>query len=299
MMRAMYTAISGLKAHQLMLDTTANDLANVSTVGYKGTRSTFQDTMSQLQHGGSAASAQNGGSNAQQVGLGVTVGSIDNLMGSGSFQVSGGALDVAVQGGGWFRTGTGAPTAGTPTAGTPGASAITFTRAGNFGQNDNGYMTTQDGNYVLGKVAPDAGGAGVADCYIQVPKNATDVQIGSDGAVSFLPPAGFTQPATLPPIGADGRAIAGYLSLSTFPNEPGLQRVSDNRWAASASSGAETSGTPGGNYGSTISGVLEMSNVDMATDMTQMITAQRGFQANSKVITTSDTMLQSLVDLIR
>jgi flagellar hook protein FlgE len=92
---------------------------------------------------------------------------------------------------------------------------------------------------------------------------------------------------------------AGYLSLAKFPNEAGLERTSSNRWTSSNSSGAETVGVPGGSYGLTTSGTIEMSNVDLASEFTSMITAQRGFQANSRVISTSDELLQDLVNLKR
>jgi flagellar hook protein FlgE len=238
-----------------------------------------------------------GGSNAAQIGLGVALGSIDNLMSSGAIQATGNALDVAIQGDGWFRAGAGVPVAGNPTAAVPAQANIAYTRAGNFTRNDQGYLTTQSGEYVVGRTA--AGGG--VDCYINVPSGATDVSIGPDGSVSFLPPAGYTQPAALPPIGASGRATAGYLSLSKFPNENGLERLTGNRWKAGQNAGTETVGTPGqgGIFGSATSGALEMSNVDLATEFTQMITAQRGFQANSRVISSADEMLQDLVNLHR
>jgi flagellar hook protein FlgE len=296
----MFTAQSGLKSHQILLDVTANNLANVNTVGYKGSRAAFQDSLTQLQGTGAASSPGFGGSNSKQIGLGVTVGSIGNMMGSGSFQVTSSPLDVAIQGDGWLRVANGTPTTGNPTAGTPTGAAVNYTRAGNFTQNDKGYLVTTDGYYVMGKVSPDTSGTGsVADTYIEIPQGSSNVAIAPDGAVSFIPPAGYTQPAALPPIGADGRAIAGYLSVSKFSNEPGLERVTNNRWAATAQSGAEQAGTPGGQYGQSIAGVLEMSNVDMASEFTTMISAQRGFQANSRVISTTDQMLQDLVNLIR
>ena len=93
------------------------------------------------------------------------------------------------------------------------------------------------------------------------------------------------------------RAVAGYMSLAQFSNEAGLERGAANRWNASASSGTEQVGTPGGGYGLTSSGAVEMSNVDLASEFTTMITAQRGFQANSRVISTADEMLQDLVNL--
>jgi flagellar hook protein FlgE len=101
------------------------------------------------------------------------------------------------------------------------------------------------------------------------------------------------------PAGGGARVTAGYLTLAKFPNEGGLERTSSNRWKASASSGTETAGTPGGQFGLTNSGTVEMSNVDLAAEFTNMITAQRGFQANSRVISTSDDLLQELVNLKR
>jgi flagellar hook protein FlgE len=296
MMRGMFSAISGLKVHQVMLDVTANNLANVNTVGYKSSRTTFKDSLTQLYRSGAASTSGQGGANAAQVGLGVSLGSIDNLMGSGSLQSTGNPLDVAIQGEGWFRVANGAPSATTAlTAGTTNGPA-NYTRAGNFTRNDAGYVVTQEGYYVLGstKPLPDAT---AADCYLNIPDGSTDVAIGPDGAVSFVPPAGWTPDPSLPPIGAGGRATAGYISLAKFPNEAGLMRASGNRWAANGASGNENEGTPGNGFGFTSAGALEMSNVDLATEFTTMITAQRGFQANSRVISTADEMLQDLVNL--
>src|SRR3954468_24742835 len=296
MMRGMFADVSGLKTQQVMLDVAANDLANVNTVGFKAARTTFKDQLQQLMRTSSASGTGFGGSNAAQIGLGVTLGTIDNLMGSGAVQATGNALDVAVQGDGWFRGGAGNPTAGNPTAGTPVVSSITYTRAGNFTRNDQGYMVTGQGDYVMGRTA--AGGG--VDCYINVPPGATDLAIGQDGAVSFVPPAGYVQPAALPAITA-GRATAGFISLSKFPNEGGLERVTGNRWRAGQNAGTETVGTPGqgGVFGLTSAGALEMSNVDLASEFTSLITAQRGFQANSRVISSADEMLQDLVNLRR
>ncbi len=276
MLRSMFIAVSGVKNHQTMLDVTANDIANVNTVGYKSARTSFKDSLSQMQRAGAAPSGTQGGANATQVGLGLQLASIDNLMGSGSLQSTGSSLDVALQGDGWFRVATGAPPA-LPTA-------FEYTRAGNFTRNTNGYLTTQDGYYVMGEDAP--GGAG-NEVYLQIPNGSTDVAISPDGSVSYVP------------AGGGARVTAGYISVAKFANEPGLERSSSNRWRASASSGGEQVGTPGGNFGQTISGTLEMSNVDLAQQFTFMISAQRGFQASSRVITTGDEMLQELVNLKR
>ncbi len=276
MMRGMFAAISGLRAHQIMLDTTANDLANVNTLGYKSARTTFRDSLSQIQRGGSGTSGTQGGTNAAQVGLGVQLGSIDNLMGTGAIQSTGNVLDVAIQGQGWFRVATGTPPA-VPTS-------FQYSRAGNFTTNDVGYLVTADGYYVVGRSAAGAGGT---DQYLQIPPGSTSVAIAQDGGVSYIP------------TGGGARVTAGYLSLALFPNEAGLERASGNRWIAGPNSGAEVVATPGGAYGLTTSGAIEMSNVDLAQSFTNMITAQRGFQANSRVISTADEMLQDLVNLKR
>ena len=275
MLRSMFAAISGLKNHQTMLDVTANDLANVNTIGYKSARTTFKDSLSQMQRAGAGAGAGLGGSNAVQVGLGVQLGSIDNVRNPGSLQSTGNPLDVAITGEGWFRVGQSTPPA------VPGA--FEYTRAGNFTRNAAGYLVTQDGYFVVGRTA--AGGGG--DTLLQIAAGASDVAIGQDDAVSYVP------------AGGGPRVTAGYLSLAKFANEAGLERSSANRWRASQSSGGEQVSTPGGNYGSTTSGTLEMSNVDLAAQFTNMITAQRGFQANSRVISTGDELLQDLVNLKR
>jgi flagellar hook protein FlgE len=259
-----------------MLDVTANDIANVNTIGFKAGRTTFKDSLAQTQSGAAAPNAVQGGANARQVGLGVQLGSIDNLMGGGALQTTGNALDVAIQGDGWFRVGTGGNPPALPTS-------FQYTRAGNFTANEQGFLVTQDGAYVMGRTAP--GGAG-ADTYLQAPAGASNVAIGQDGSMSYDDATGAS-------------TVAGYLSLAKFANEAGLERSSANRWNSSASSGVEQVGTPGGGYGSTASGAVEMSNVDLASEFTNMITAQRGFQANSRVISTADEVLQELVNLKR
>ena len=299
MMRGMYSAISGLKTHQIALDVTANDLANVNTVGYKSARTTFKDSLTQIQHSGATSNTAGGGGNPAQVGLGVQLGAIDNVLVNGAFQATGNPLDVAVSGEGWLRVGRGNPTVGDPTAAVPAAPLnVEYTRAGNFTRNDVGYVITQDGAYAVGSTRP-SGTPGGQPCYINIPAGATDVATAVDGSISFVPPAGYVHPASLPPI-VDGRAIAGYLTLAKFPNEGGMERANANRWRSTGASGPETTGTPGGNgFGQTMGGTLEMSNVDLASEFTDMISAQRGFQANSRVISTADEMLNDLVNIKR
>lgn len=294
MMRGMFSAISGLKVNQTMLDVTANDLSNVNTVGYKSARTTFQDSLSQLQRGAAGPGQGTGGSNALQVGLGVQLGSVDNLMTNGAPMTTGTPLDVFLQGAGWFRVANGTPPA-VPTT------DFAWTRAGNFSTNSVGDLITSDGHYVIGKAAtatPDGRGGftyapNATDAYINIPPGSTDVAVGRDGGVTYIDrdPASPTR---------GQRVTAGYIATGRFANEAGLTRQGGSLWSESATSGAAVVSTPGvDGAGQTIGGMLEMSNVDLATQFTTMITAQRGFQANSRVISTSDEMLQDLVNLKR
>ncbi len=276
MMRGMFAAISGLRTHQVMLDVTSNDIANVNTIGYKSARTTFKDSLTQLQRGASGPGGGTGGANAAQVGLGTQLSSIDNLMTSGALQSTGNPLDVAIQGPGMFRVA--ASTATPPAA---AATGFEYTRAGNFTTNRDGYLVTQDGYYVQGR---DAGGA---PALLRIPPGSTNVAIGQNGDVSYVDTAGVRQTGQQ------------FITLATFANSAGLQRSGSNRWVETANSGTEDVGTPGAQYGFTTAGAIEMSNVDLAQSFTNMITAQRGFQANSRVISTSDEMLSDLVNLKR
>jgi flagellar hook protein FlgE len=287
----MYAAISGLEAHQTMLDVTANNLANVDTIGYKAQRTTFVDELTQNLSAATGPNGFNGGSNAKQVGLGVEVGSIDNLMGTGSQQTTGNALDIYVQGDGFFQVGNGAPGNTSPyTSNLP--STVDYTRAGNLKLNSAGFLTTQSGQYVVGSTAPSSSSS-ATPTYLNVPPGSTNLAIGQDGSVTYT-----DQNTTSPTFGQT--VTAGYITLASIPNEAGLQRDGGSLWSATASSGTATVGTPNvAGFGQTISGSLEMSNVDLATEFTNMITAERGYQANSKVITTADTMLSTIVNMVQ
>src|SRR3954465_10998016 len=186
MMRAMYSAISGLRTHQTMLDVTSANLANVNTIGYKASRTTFKDQLEQTLYGGSAQGPNTGGSNSAQVGLGVQMGSIDAVMGEGSMQSTGNSLDVAIQGEGWFRVGCGPP------ATTPATmpAEMNYTRAGNFIRNDQGYLVTPEGYYVMGR---DTTTTPATDAYIQLPAGYTAPAVASDGSVTYLPAGGGTR----------------------------------------------------------------------------------------------------------
>jgi flagellar hook protein FlgE len=290
MMSGMYAAISGLDAHQTMLDVTANNLANVDTVGYKSQSTVFSDELSQLIQAGTGPNGFNAGTNPLQVGLGVHVNSIDNNMADGGVESTGKATDVSVQGQGFLVVANGAPTVAAPGITTPPE----YTRAGDLTFNSQGFLSTQTGQYVLGYPANANGtinAAGGANNAINVPVGSTGVAVGPDGSVSYIDgnPASATY---------QQRVTAGFISLATFPNEAGLQRDGGSLWSATSASGAAQVGQPGiGNYGKTISGELEQSNVDMGTEFTNMIEAERGYQANASTITTADRMMQTAVQM--
>jgi flagellar hook protein FlgE len=286
----MYAAISGLDAHQTMLDVTANNLANVDTVGYKAQSTQFSDQLSQLVQAGTGPNGFNAGSNPIQVGLGVHVGSIDNNMTAGGVESTGNATDVAISGDGFLQVANGAPTTTSP--------AITttpeYTRAGDLTFNSQGFLSTQTGQYVLGYQANADGSINTtngSNNAINVPTGSTGVAVGPDGSVSYID--GNPSSSTY-----QSRVTAGYIGLATFPNEAGMQRNGGSLWSATSASGTAQVGQPGiGNMGTTISGELEQSNVDMGTEFTNMIEAERGYQANASTITTADQMMQTAVQM--
>jgi flagellar hook protein FlgE len=299
MMTGMYAAISGLDANQALLDDTASDLANVNTVGYKSSSVTFAESLTQVMHGASGPTSTNGGSNPVQIGLGVQVSATRNEMTEGSFQTTNNPLDIAIEGKGFLRVGSGAPPAVAPyTTGLP--ANVNYTRAGDLTTNSQGFLTTEAGEYVIGRnaVATVTGtgttyAAGTEDSYIRIPPGSSNVSVGQDGSVSYTDenPASPTY---------QQRVTAGYVSLATFTNEDGLERLGGSLWAQTANSGTPIVGTPDtAGFGSTIGGELEMSNVDLASEMTNMITAERGFQANSRVISTANEMLGTLVTMVQ
>lgn len=317
MMPAMYSAISGLEAHQTMLNVTANNLANVDTIGFKGSMTTFESELSQLINNGGSQTGSNGGTNPEQSGLGVQVGAIQQQMGAGAPAQTGNSLDVAIQGDGFFVVGS--SSAGAPAAPNPyttittssnaaattvannagGASTLPttdqYTQAGNFTTNAQGFLTTSSGQYVMGYTTPPTGTPptpGAPNTYIYIPPGSSNVSIGQNGQVTYTDNTGDAN---------NGQTVtAGYLALATFSNESGLTQDAGTEWSQSPNSGTPTYGIAGtGDFAetSTISGELEQSNVDMATEFTNMIEAERGYQANSSVIQTADTMMQTLIQM--
>jgi flagellar hook protein FlgE len=296
----MFTAIGGLKNHQVMMDVTANNIANVNTIGYKDQRASFASMLSQTVRGASAPTAGGaGGVNPTQVGLGVTLQGVSSVLTQGSSQTTGQWNDMLISGDGYFVV--------SPKSATSALAATDgclFTRSGNFNLDVNGDLVTASGQYVMGSSVASAGPPPTFNSdlkNINIPTTAKAVSVGGDGVVTYVDGNGAQQ-------------IAGQIAVAKFPNPAGLTRQGDNLYTVSPNSGSFDAtqpnngatptagqanwGSPGlDGRGGVISGQLEMSNVDLAQEFTSMITAQRGFQANSRVISASDEMLQDLVNM--
>ena len=262
MLRSMYSGISGLKNFQTKLDVIGNNISNVNTYGFKKGRVTFQDTMSQTVSGASAATNQRGGMNAIQVGLGSSLSSIDNIDTQGSAQTTNRTLDFSIEGDGYFIVKNG--------------NAEFFTRAGNFYLDNQGVLVTGEGFKVQGTAGD-----------ITIPPNLVSFSIGQGGEITGVDANG-------------NQSTIATIAVAKFSNPAGLTKAGNNTFQESVNSGIPARGeadTEG--RGKLISGRLEMSNVDLSEEFTEMIVAQRGFQANTRIITTSDEILQELVNLKR
>jgi flagellar hook protein FlgE len=290
----MYSGITGMKNFQTKLDVIGNNISNVNTFGFKKGRTTFKDMVSQQISGASAATANRGGTNPKQVGLGSQIAAIDTIHTQGSLQTTGRSLDLSVSGDGFFIVADG----NTPF----------YTRAGNFYMDSSGTLVNSDGLEVRG-FPPNAGGTAVDTASsnltsITIPTNAQSVSIGSDGVVSFVNSNGDLR-------------YAGQVLIAKFANPEGMEKVGENLFQQTTNSGLAynntnftalngTAGQTGGvaiagqqGTGTIVAGTLEMSNVDLSEEFTEMIVAQRGFQANTRIITTSDEILQELMSMKR
>lgn len=264
MMRSLYSAISGIKNHQIKMDVIGNNIANVNTTGFKRSRVTFSTMLSQTLKGAAAPTATpTGGTNAIQVGMGSSIGSIDQIMTQGSQQSTGNPTDMMIQGAGFF------------TLSPDGGTTLYYSRSGAFTLDSNGDLVDPaSGAYVL-----DSSGA-----TINIPPTVDSYSIAQDGSITTIT-AGV--PTAGPVIG-----------VSTFANPGGLTSIGGSFYTESTNSGAAVLAAVG-LASKVLSNVVEMSNVDLSTEFTDMIVAQRGFQANSRVITVSDTLLEELINLKR
>lgn len=255
MIRAMFTAATGMNSQQLNIDTVANNVANVNTAGFKKSRTTFQDLIYKtLQPPGTENSEGEILPEGIQVGHGARVASIAKVFTPGTLLQTGREFDLAIEGSGFFEL-------DLPGGGTG------YTRDGSFRVNANGNLVTLDGNIVTG--APT------------VPQDALAVQIGPGGTFTIRQ--------------ADGTVSqAGQIQLVRFHNDTGLDaRLGRNILLETVASGAPLTGTPNEQgFGGIQQGVLENSNVQVVEEILNLIIAQRAYEANSRVIETSDQMLQ-------
>ncbi|HTR27106.1 MAG TPA: flagellar basal-body rod protein FlgG [Terriglobales bacterium] len=263
MLRALYTAASGMSAQQLNLDNIANNLSNSSTAGFYARRLQFSDLVYQnVIMPGAAATQQTTIAAGLQVGLGTMPGASEVLQTQGNLASTSNPLDIAIQGLGFFQV-------------TMPDGQISYTRSGSFHLDAQGNIVTANGN----PLQPN----------ITIPANATTITIGSDGTVSV------TQS------GQTAAQQVGSIQLAMFPNPGGLNSVGNNLYLATTASGDPIVGAPGAaeGLGTLQQGMLEQSNVDIVQEFVNLIVAQRAYESNSRVVTSADQMLQDLANLIR
>lgn len=260
MMRSLWISKTGMEAQQTQLDTISNNLANVSTNGYKRAHAVFEDLMYQnLRQAGANSTEQTTLPTGLQVGLGTRAVATSRTFSQGNLQQSTNNLDVAVLGNGFFEV--------QMPDGTTG-----YTRDGSFQVNATGQLVTNNGY----PVQPG----------ITIPANAQSVTIGADGTVSVALP-GQATPQSI-----------GQIQLASFVNPAGLEPKGQNLFGETAASGTPNAGTPGQNgLGSLRQGFVETSNVNVVEELVAMIQTQRAYELNSKAIQTSDQMLQKLGQL--
>lgn len=391
MLRSLFSGISGLRAHQTMLDVTGNNIANVNTTGFKSSQTQFSDTLSQLVRGAGAAQDGVGGTNPAQIGLGVRTSAIATNFQQGAAQLTNRSTDIMISGDGFFMVRNGPEQL--------------FTRAGAFSFDATGQLVTPDGHLVQGWAADAAGvvdqngpltdlrlpisalmGAAASttalfegnlpddaavgtvlnrsiDTYdaagnavplvLSFTRTAAGWDVGgtmgaatATGAMTFNPDGtlasgaslaiggvtvdlstvtGYAGITSVESVSQDGRAAGtlqsftintdgtlmgsfsnglkqaiGQVALAAFTNPGGLEKAGSSTYRTTVNSGDAQVGEAGTNGRGTLTGgALEMSNVDLSAEFTSLIIAQRGFQANSRVITTSDELLQELVNLKR
>ncbi len=263
MIRALFTAATGMNAQTAFIDNTSNNIANVNTTGFKKGQVEFQDLM----YVNVTAPGTEGAQGLQiptglQIGTGTRVSGITKVFSTGNFVNTGNPTNIAIQGDGFFQV-------------TLPDGEIWYTRDGTFNLNANGNLVTADG-FLLTPT-------------ITIPTTATSVTIGADGTVSIIN-AGASTATT----------VLGQLTLARFINEAGLSAQGRNLFAATASSGPPVLATPGQNgVGLVQQGYLEQSNVDVVAELVNLILAQRAYEFNTRAVRTADNMLASTTSLIQ
>jgi flagellar basal-body rod protein FlgG len=256
MIRALFTAATGMQAQQLSIDVIANNLANVNTVGFKKSRADFQDLLYQtLRAPGTPSTTTTQFPTGIQVGLGSRPAAVQRLNLQGDYSQTGNALDLAVEGTGFFQL-------------TLPDGTLAYTRAGSFKLDDQSRVVTSEGMPI--------------EPVITIPDGSEDITVGQDGTVSVILP-GTTTPTEV-----------GQLQTVRFANPAGLRALGKNLVQETETSGPAQVGTPGqDNRGTLLQGFLENSNVSVVEELVGLITSQRAYEVSSKAIQTADEMLRA------
>jgi flagellar basal-body rod protein FlgG len=263
MIRALYSAASGMNAQQLNIDNIANNLANSNTVGYKTRRAQFQDLMYQtLVQPGAQAGTATVVPAGLQLGLGVRAASNEIVFQQGDFSNTGNSLDMVIQGRGFFQI-------KLPSGDTA------YTRAGAFQLDANGNIVDANGNPLQPQIT--------------IPPAALAITVATDGTVSYTLPA------------QTAAQTAGQITLANFQNPAGLNSLGQSYYAPTDASGAALIGPPGGTdgVGTILQGYVEQSNVSVVDEFINLISAQRAYEANSKVVKAADDMYSQVNNLTR
>ncbi|WP_187919184.1 flagellar basal-body rod protein FlgG [Helicobacter pylori] len=262
MLRSLYSATSGMLAQQTHIDTTSNNIANVNTTGFKKSRADFNDLFYQaMQYAGTNTSNTTLSPDGMEVGLGVRPSAITKMFSQGNPKETENNLDVAITGKGFFQVQL-----------PDGTTA--YTRSGNFKLDEQGNLVTSEGYLLIPQIT--------------LPEDTTQVNIGVDGTVSVTQGLQTTS------------NVIGQITLANFVNPAGLHSMGDNLFSITNASGDAIVGNPDSQgLGKLRQGFLELSNVRLVEEMTDLITAQRAYEANSKSIQTADAMLQTVNSLKR
>ena len=261
MLRAFSTAATGMTAQQTMVDVIANNLANVNTAGFKRSQVNFQNLLYiKMEEPGTEVASGINSPSGIEVGSGVRVASTIKVFSAGGLENTANPLDIAISGDGFLQV-------------TMPNGDLRYTRDGSLMTNANGELVTSSGYAIVPAIT--------------VPIDAISVSIENDGGVNITDSSGT-------------QSVAGTIQLARFPNPSGLSGEGGNLLAENAASGTPTTGTPGSNgFGSIQSGFLEKSNVQMVTELVNLITAQRAYEINSRAIRAGDDMLQTANNIVR
>ena len=263
MIRALYSAASGMTAQQMNVDNIAHNLANANTAGFKQRRAQFQDLMYQtIVQPGAAAGQQSVVPTGLQLGLGTRASSNEIVFTQGNFSQTSNPLDVVIQGNGFFQV-------------LQPSGTLAYTRSGQFHQNKDGGLVDSSGNLLQPNIT--------------LPNNAQSVTIATDGTVSY----------TLP--NQTAAQTAGQIQLATFANPSGLNSLGQDLYQPTNASGDAVTGNPGGQegLGTLLQGYTEQSNVSVVDEFVNLIISQRAYEANSKVVKAADDMYQQMNNVQR